>query len=64
MPDNGFFLRLNKPKSLHLHPVIQIPARMAELVDASDSKSGIGNDVQVRFLFRALSHLLGGFFIC
>jgi len=27
---------------------------MAELVDASDSKSGIGNNVQVRFLFRAL----------
>ena len=26
---------------------------MAELVDASDSKSGIGNDVQVRFLFWA-----------
>ena len=28
-------------------------ARMAELVDASDSKSGIRKDVQVRFLFRA-----------
>ena len=28
---------------------------MAELVDASDSKSGIGNNVQVRFLFWALS---------
>ena len=27
---------------------------MAELVDASDSKSGISNDVQVRFLFWAL----------
>jgi hypothetical protein len=27
---------------------------MAELVDASDSKSGIGNNVQVRFLFWAL----------
>lgn len=26
---------------------------MAELVDASDSKSGIGNNVQVRFLFWA-----------
>ncbi len=26
---------------------------MAELVDASDSKSGIRKDVQVRFLFRA-----------
>ena len=26
---------------------------MAELVDASDSKSGISNDVQVRFLFWA-----------
>ncbi len=26
---------------------------MAELVDAPDSKSGIGNNVQVRFLFRA-----------
>jgi hypothetical protein len=30
-------------------------AQMAELVDASDSKSGIGNNVQVRFLFWALS---------
>gem|GEM_PF-2107088 len=28
-------------------------ARMAELVDASDSKSGFSNGVQVRFLFRA-----------
>ncbi len=28
-------------------------AQMAELVDASDSKSGIGNNVQVRFLFWA-----------
>ena len=26
---------------------------MAELVDASDSKSGFGNKVQVRFLFWA-----------
>lgn len=26
---------------------------MAELVDASDSKSGFGNEVQVRFLFWA-----------
>jgi hypothetical protein len=30
---------------------------MAELVDAPDSKSGIGNNVQVRFLFRALLNL-------
>lgn len=30
---------------------------MAELVDASDSKSGIRKDVQVRFLFRAQDHL-------
>jgi hypothetical protein len=48
------YLTLNRAKSLHLHPVIKSLARMAELVDASDSKSGIGNDVQVRFLFRAL----------
>jgi hypothetical protein len=34
---------------------------MAELVDASDSKSGIGNNVQVRFLFWALSRSLTGF---
>jgi hypothetical protein len=27
---------------------------MAELVDASDSKSGVRKDVQVRFLFWAL----------
>jgi hypothetical protein len=34
---------------------------MAELVDASDSKSGISNDVQVRFLFwaRSLAKLRG-----
>ena len=32
---------------------------MAELVDASDSKSGIGNNVQVRFLFWALSRCIG-----
>jgi hypothetical protein len=51
--DATYYLKLNRAKSLHLHPVILIPARMAELVDASDSKSGIGNDVQVRFLFRA-----------
>jgi hypothetical protein len=30
-------------------------ARMAELVDASDSKSGYRKVVQVRFLFRALN---------
>lgn len=36
-------------------PLIRISAQMAELVDASDSKSGIGNNVQVRFLFWALS---------
>ena len=29
-------------------------ARMAELVDAADSKSAVRKDVQVRFLFRAL----------
>lgn len=29
------------------------PAQMAELVDASDSKSGVRKDVQVRFLFWA-----------
>jgi hypothetical protein len=34
-----------------LHP--DFNAQMAELVDASDSKSGIGNNVQVRFLFWA-----------
>lgn len=33
----------------------EIEAQMAELVDASDSKSGIGNNVQVRFLFWAQS---------
>jgi len=35
---------------------------MAELVDAPDSKSGIGNDVQVRFLFRAQHPFFEGFF--
>jgi hypothetical protein len=29
-------------------------ARLAELVDAADSKSAVRKDVQVRFLFRAL----------
>ena len=33
---------------------LKMQAQMAELVDASDSKSGIGNNVQVRFLFWAL----------
>ena len=39
-------------------------AQMAELVDASDSKSGIGNNVQVRFLFWAQrpSDEVGGLF--
>ena len=32
---------------------LKMQAQMAELVDASDSKSGIGNNVQVRFLFWA-----------
>ena len=35
---------------------------MAELVDASDSKSGIGNNVQVRFLFWALDSLVNQLF--
>lgn len=45
-------------------------ARMAELVDASDSKSGSRKGVQVRFLFRALqkeklAHVAGfSFFAC
>ena len=39
-------------------------ARMAELVDAPDSKSGIRKDVQVRFLFRALSQTTVWFFYC
>ena len=34
-------------------PPADIDAQMAELVDASDSKSGFGNEVQVRFLFWA-----------
>ena len=33
----------------------RVQARMAELVDASDSKSGYRKVVQVRFLFRALN---------
>jgi hypothetical protein len=33
---------------------LQPVAQMAELVDASDSKSGVRKDVQVRFLFWAL----------
>lgn len=37
-------------------------ARMAELVDALDSKSGFRKGVQVRFLFRAQSHLKRWFF--
>ena len=47
------------PKSVILRPdfidhEIDGVARMAELVDASDSKSGYRKVVQVRFLFRAL----------
>ena len=36
----------------------QINAQMAELVDASDSKSDVRKDVQVRFLFWAHKGLL------
>jgi hypothetical protein len=40
---------------------------MAELVDASDSKSGVRKDVQVRFLFWALKPRINkveaGFFV-
>ena len=39
-------------KSVILRPI----AQMAELVDASDSKSGVRKDVQVRFLFWAQPH--------
>ena len=35
---------------------------MAELVDASDSKSGFRKKVQVRFLFWALKPTFVGFF--
>ena len=35
---------------------------MAELVDAADSKSAVRKDVQVRFLFWALSFILGNLF--
>ncbi len=35
---------------------------MAELVDATDSKSVVRKDVQVRFLFWALTPLFEGFF--
>jgi hypothetical protein len=46
------------PKSVILRPDFILCktgeiARMAELVDASDSKSGYRKVVQVRFLFRA-----------
>ena len=46
------------------YPWIWNDAQMAELVDASDSKSGIGNNVQVRFLFWAQrpSDEVGGLF--
>jgi hypothetical protein len=33
-------------------------ARMAELVDAADSKSAVRKDVQVRFLFWALGLII------
>jgi hypothetical protein len=36
--------------------IIMGKARMAELVDAADSKSAVRKDVQVRFLFRAHNH--------
>ena len=42
---------------------IRTRAQMAELVDALDSKSCIRKDVQVRFLFWALSPIFWGFFM-
>jgi hypothetical protein len=46
----------------------KLKAQMAELVDASDSKSGVRKDVQVRFLFWAQKSLesvyFQGFLIC
>ena len=41
-----------------LPPIRKFKARMAELVDAADSKSAVRKDVQVRFLFRAQSNYL------
>ena len=43
---------------------LKMIARMAELVDAADSKSAVRKDVQVRFLFRAHNHFeRSGFFM-
>ena len=39
-------------------------ARMAELVDALDSKSGFRKGVQVRFLFWAHNHIFNVVFLC
>jgi hypothetical protein len=37
---------------------------MAELVDATDSKSVVRKDVQVRFLFWAQNHFFKVVFLC
>jgi hypothetical protein len=39
-------------------------AQMAELVDATDSKSVVRKDVQVRFLFWAQNHFFKVVFLC
>ena len=39
-------------------------ARVAELVDAADSKSAVRKDVSVRFRSRARCPLFRGFFSC
>ena len=39
-------------------------ARVAELVDAADSKSAVRKDVSVRFRSRARRPLFRGFFSC
>lgn len=47
------FLNRINTFAAQFHAGICIIARMAELVDALDSKSGFRKKVQVRFLFRA-----------
>ena len=51
-----WILKLNN--FLYLHCNIKVPARVAELVDALDSKSGFRKEVLVRFQSRVLYIIL------
>ena len=56
MAKRKWILKLNN--FLYLHSNIKVPARVAELVDALDSKSGFRKEVLVRFQSRVLYIIL------